>query len=282
MAPSRRPRRGGPVRNSTGGHAARSVGGRGCCRCCRDVGVVGRLAGERQEHLVQAGQVQGQLGDARCPRRSSSDDGGRPGPPRRRPERSAARASASGSPGPIRDRMPATSSSRLRSAGRTSMRWPPTIRLSPSGVSWAITRPWSITRDLVGQRVGLLQVLRGEQHGGAVVDQPPHDAPHVLALGRVEPGGGLVQEDHRRAADQAGGQVEPAAHAAGVGLGGPAGRLGQVEPVEQLGARALASPAGRSSSGPISTRFWVPVRSSSTEAYCPVRPIMLADPVRRP
>ena len=72
--------------------------------------------------------------------------------------------------------------------------------------------------DLVGQRVGLLQVLGGEQHGRAVGDQVADDLPHVLALGRVEAGGRLVEEDHRRPADQAGGQVEPAAHAAGVGL----------------------------------------------------------------
>ena len=73
--------------------------------------------------------------------------------------------------------------------------------------------------DLVGQRVGLLQVLRGEQHGRAVGDQVADDVPHVLALGRVEAGGRLVQEDHRRAAHQGRGEVEPAAHAAGVGLG---------------------------------------------------------------
>jgi hypothetical protein len=39
-------------------------------------------------------------------------------------------------------------------------------------------------------------------------------------------------------ADQARGQVEPAPHAAGVGLGRAVGRLGEVEPFEQLG-RAL-------------------------------------------
>ncbi len=38
-----------------------------------------------------------------------------------------------------------TSSSRLGSLGRTVRRWPPTVRLSPSGVSWAMTRPRSMT-----------------------------------------------------------------------------------------------------------------------------------------
>ena len=50
--------------------------------------------------------------------------------------------------------------------------------------------------DLVGQRVGLVQVLGGQQHGRAVSDQPSDDVPHVLALGRVQAGGRLVEEDH--------------------------------------------------------------------------------------
>src|SRR6185369_10595577 len=68
--------------------------------------------------------------------------------------------------------------------------------------------------DRVGQRVGLVQVLGGQQHGGAVGDQAPYDVPHVFAFGRVQAGGRLVQEDHPRPADQAGGEVQPSAHAA--------------------------------------------------------------------
>jgi hypothetical protein len=48
----------------------------------------------------------------------------------------------------------------------------------------------------------------------------------------------LVEEQHRRVADQAGGQVKPPAHAAGVGLDRASGRLGQAEALEQL-VRAL-------------------------------------------
>ena len=128
--------------------------------------------------------------------------------------------------------------------------------------------------DLVGERVGLLQVLRGQQHRRPVGDQRADDVPHVLALGRVEAGRRLVEEDHVRAADQARGQVEPPAHAAGVGLGRPVGGLGQVEPLEQLGGPLPGAARGRRSSRvPKSTRFCRPVRSSSTEAYWPVRPI---------
>ena len=111
-------------------------------------------------------------------------------------------------------------------------------------------------RDLVGERVGLLQVLRGEQHRRPVVDQRPDDAPHVLALGRVQAGRRLVQVDHVGPADQARGQVEAAAHAAGVGLGRPVGGLGEVEPGEQLGARAAWRRAGAGrAAAPMSTRF---------------------------
>jgi hypothetical protein len=94
-------------------------------------------------------------------------------------------------------------------------------------------------RDLVGQRIGLVEVLGGQQDGRAVVHEAAHDAPHVLALGRVQAGRRLVEEDDRRAADEARGQVEPAAHPARVGLGGPVGGLVEVEPGEQLpGPRA--------------------------------------------
>src|SRR6266536_737578 len=62
----------------------------------------------------------------------------------------------------------------------------------------------------VGQVLGLVHVVRGQQdalaEGAQVVDQLPGVAP-----GRgVEPGGGLVQEDQIRVADDPERQVEPA------------------------------------------------------------------------
>jgi hypothetical protein len=93
--------------------------------------------------------------------------------------------------------------------------------------------------DLVGQGVRLVQVLRGQQDGGALRDQAAHGHPDLVPLGRVEPGGRLVQEDHRRPADQARSQVEAPPHAPGVRLGGPVGRLGEVEVGQQLGGPAL-------------------------------------------
>ncbi|MDT5041984.1 MAG: hypothetical protein QOE51_2969 [Actinoplanes sp.] len=93
--------------------------------------------------------------------------------------------------------------------------------------------------DLVGERVSLLEVLGGEQNAGAL-----GDAPHVLALGRVETGGRLVEEDHLRMSDQARGEVQAAAHPSRVRLGRPARRVGEVEPVEQLGGALSGVPGG--------------------------------------
>src|SRR6266496_3600753 len=83
--------------------------------------------------------------------------------------------------------------------------------------------------DVVGELVGLLHVLGGEHDRDAVADQVPDHPPQVAAAPGVQPGGRLVQVDDPRAADQAGGQVEAAPHAAGVGLGGPGRGLAERE-----------------------------------------------------
>jgi hypothetical protein len=61
--------------------------------------------------------------------------------------------------------------------------------------------------------------------------------------GQVEAGRWLVEEDHRRAPDQARGQVEPAAHPAGVGAHPAPPRGREAELLEQLrGAPARRGP----------------------------------------
>ena len=85
--------------------------------------------------------------------------------------------------------------------------------------------------DAVGQPVGLLEVLGGEEHGHALAGEPGHRVPHRLAAARVEADGRLVEEHDRRAADQPGGEVEPAAHAAGVGADAPAAGVAELEAV---------------------------------------------------
>ena len=88
--------------------------------------------------------------------------------------------------------------------------------------------------DLVAQPVGLVEVLGGEQHGAAGRRAGLDRLPHADPAAGVEPGGGLVQEQHGRPGDERGGEVEPAPHAAGVGLGRPLGGVDELEPLEQL------------------------------------------------
>ncbi len=71
--------------------------------------------------------------------------------------------------------------------------------------------------DPVGEPVGLLQVLGGEEDGRAGGGEFADRVPQLLTAARVEPGGGFVEEHHpdgAGVADEARGEVEAAAHAA--------------------------------------------------------------------
>ena len=127
-------------------------------------------------------------------------------------------------------------------------------------------------RDPAGELVGLVQVLRGQQHGRAVRDHRPDDLPHLVAAARVQTGRRLVEEQQVGGVEDARRDVDAPPHAAGVLLHLPVGRVGQAERGEQGRRRAPGRPAcaaraaGRAAPGSPS-----PVRSSSTEAYWPVR-----------
>ena len=97
--------------------------------------------------------------------------------------------------------------------------------------------------DPVGEPVRLVQVLGGEQHGGARRDAVLDGLPQAQAAARVEPGGRLVQEQHLRLRHQRSGEVEPAPHAAGVRAHDPAappraGRTGRAGPRRAPGRAA--------------------------------------------
>src|SRR5207253_2037528 len=62
--------------------------------------------------------------------------------------------------------------------------------------------------DAVGEPVGLLEVLRREEDSGAVGHEVLDHAPQLAPAAGVEPGGRLVEEQHRRAVHERGGQVE--------------------------------------------------------------------------
>ena len=104
-------------------------------------------------------------------------------------------------------------------------------------------------RDLVGELIRLLQVMRRQEDRDPAVDEVADDLPHGPAAARVEARGRLVEEDDPRVADQGHREVEPATRAAGVGDGRLPRLLDQVESLEQLGgpppALALPDGAGR-------------------------------------
>jgi hypothetical protein len=126
-----------------------------------------------------------------------------------------------------------------RRCGRRPGRW------RRSG--WSPPRPPAPVEDgdAVGELVGLVQVLRRQQHRGGVVDQVPHHLPEVVAAVGVEAGGGLVQEQHPGVADQAGGEVEAVAHAPGVRLHRPSRGVGELEALQQLVGAGAGGAAGQ-------------------------------------
>ena len=89
--------------------------------------------------------------------------------------------------------------------------------------------------DPVGEVVGLVEVLRGQQHRHAVGDQLADDRPQVATAARVETGRRLVEEDQPGPDDERHRQVQPTLHAAGVGLRPPVGRVDEVEALQHHG-----------------------------------------------
>ena len=91
---------------------------------------------------------------------------------------------------------------------------PGTSRLSSAGRALGDDPAVVEQRDAVGEPVGLLEVLRGQEDRDAAGDEVADDVPHRPAAARIEAGRRLVEEDDPRVADQRHRQVEPAAHAA--------------------------------------------------------------------
>ena len=93
--------------------------------------------------------------------------------------------------------------------------------------------------DPVGEHVGLLEVLRGQEDGHAVLAREPGDlVPERAAALRVEAGRRLVEEEDARPVDEREREVEPALHAARVAADLAVGGVGQADALEQLVARA--------------------------------------------
>jgi hypothetical protein len=86
---------------------------------------------------------------------------------------------------------------------------------------------------VVGQRLGLLHEVRGEQHGDAVATQRVDQLPHQPAALRVQARGGLVEEHQLRPADQRARQREPLLLPTRQPLVGRSGAAAQTQDVDE-------------------------------------------------
>jgi hypothetical protein len=108
-------------------------------------------------------------------------------------------------------------------------------RLQLDGGAFGDDLPAVEEGDAVGEGVGLLQVLGGEEDGDAAADQFTDVVPDLAAAAGIEARRRLVEEDQLGASQQGHGQVEAAAHAPRVGRRRLVRRLGEAEAAEQLG-----------------------------------------------
>ena len=114
------------------------------------------------------------------------------------------------------------------------MRSVPMRAFNSAGVPCATVRAVVEHDDVVGELVGLFEILRRQDDGGAAAHELAQHVPQVVAAARVEPGRRLVEEQHAGVGDEARGEIEPAAHAARERLHQLGRGVGEVEPLEEL------------------------------------------------
>ena len=95
--------------------------------------------------------------------------------------------------------------------------------------------------NAVGETIRLFEVLRREQHGGALGDQAAHGVPHLVAAARIQPRRRFVEKEHLGREDQAGGQVEASPHPAAVLLHALVAGVGEIELGEQVDGTLLGT-----------------------------------------
>jgi hypothetical protein len=86
--------------------------------------------------------------------------------------------------------------------------------------------------DAVSELVGLVQILRREQHRSASGDNGADDVPYLITAARIEANGWFIEEEHVWRGDEARRDVEASSHAARDLLDLTARRLGQAKCVE--------------------------------------------------
>ena len=169
-----------------------------------------------------------------------------------------------------------------RSAARSSSRpgiactlGRPISAFSSAGVPSATILPVVDDPDPVGEDVRLLQVLRREEDGDAILAPQAGDLlPERRPALRVEAGRRLVEEEDPRAVDEREREVEPALHPARVAGHLPVGRVLEPDALEQVvGPNLTLRSFGTPWSVACSLRWSRPVRSGSSAASCSATPI---------
>ena len=151
-------------------------------------------------------------------------------------------------------------------------------------------RPVIDDHDAVAEHVGLVQVVRGQEHRGAPVPQAADVVPQAGPVLRVESGARLVQEQDLGLVHDAERHVEPPPLASGVrpAPGGPRTRPGRTRPAPpppagrlRRGCARTACPAGSGSRGRWPARRPRPAGSRSRCGRGPAR-AGAGRPARRP
>ena len=90
--------------------------------------------------------------------------------------------------------------------------------------------------DPIGERIGLVEVLRREEDGHSQLRiEPPDLRPDAGTTQGVEPGGRLVEKEHFGTMDQGGRQVESALHPARIGADSTIDGVTDVDQVQHCG-----------------------------------------------
>lgn len=87
---------------------------------------------------------------------------------------------------------------------------------------------------VAGQVIGFFEVLGGQEHAGALGNQVPDGGPQLDPAVRVETGGGLVEQKQPWLPDEAGAEIQAAAHPARVGAHEPVPGVRESQPFEDL------------------------------------------------
>ena len=93
-------------------------------------------------------------------------------------------------------------------------------------------------RDVVADALDVVEDVGGVEDGRLALERL-HELEDVLAADRVEGRDRLVEQDHRRPADERLGDAEALAHAAGIRRRAAVGGIGDADPVEQLSRSRL-------------------------------------------